>query len=89
MLAVSAQACVEEPRLVFQAATGDSNPNDMERIIGLVGLDKRRHFQEKETGTKIINRIAARMEPRPVTTDYYEKTSEPTFNATAKRRPRY
>src|SRR5687767_15791111 len=45
MLAVSAQACVEEPRLVFQAATGDSNPNNMARIVGLVGLDKRKHFQ--------------------------------------------
>jgi len=85
MLAVSAQACVEEPRLVFQAATGDSNPNNMERIIGLVGLDKRRHFQEKETGPKILNRIAARMEPRPVTTEYYEKMSVPMFNATAKK----
>ena len=42
MLAVSAQACVEEPRLVFQAATGDSNANNMERIIGLCGLDKRK-----------------------------------------------
>src|SRR6476661_5039963 len=44
MLAVAAQACVEEPRLVFQAATGDANANNMERIIGLCGLDKRRHF---------------------------------------------
>ena len=35
MLAVAAQACVEEPRLVYQAATGDSNPNNMARIIGL------------------------------------------------------
>src|SRR6476469_5131983 len=85
MLVVSAQACVEEPHLVYQAATGDSNPNNMERIIGLVGLDKRRHFQEKETGTKLLNKIAARMEPRSVTTDYYEKTSVPMFNATAKK----
>lgn len=85
MLAVAAQACVEEPRLVFQAATGDSNPNNMERIIGLVGLDKRRHFQEKETGAKVMNRIAARMEPRPVTTEYYDKASVPMFNATAKK----
>jgi long-chain acyl-CoA synthetase len=85
MLAVSAQACVEEPRLVFQAATGDSNPNNMERIIGLVGLDKRRHFQEKETGNKVLNKIAARMEPRQVTNDYYDKASVPMFNATAKK----
>jgi long-chain acyl-CoA synthetase len=85
MLAVSAQACVEEPQLVFQAATGDSNPNNMERIIGLVGLDKRRHFQEKETGNKVLNRIVARMEPRHVTNDYYDKASVPMFNATAKK----
>jgi hypothetical protein len=85
MLAVSAQACVEEPRLVFQAATGDSNPNNMERIIGLVGLDKRRHFQEKETGNKVLNRIVARMEPRPVTNEYYDRASVPMFNATAKK----
>ncbi len=85
MLAVSAQACVEEPRLVFQAATGDSNPNNMERIIGLVGLDKRKHFQEKQTGVKFLNQIVARMEPRPVTTSHFEKTSVPMFNATAKK----
>src|SRR5215210_4215757 len=41
MLAVAAEACVEEPRLVHQAATGDSNPNNMGRIVGLVGLYKR------------------------------------------------
>ncbi|HEX5875635.1 MAG TPA: AMP-binding protein [Pyrinomonadaceae bacterium] len=85
MLAVSAQACVEEPQLVFQASTGDSNPNNMERIIGLVGLDKRKHFEEKDTGVKIINKIAARMEPKPVTTSHYERTSVPMFNATAKK----
>ena len=85
MLAVSAQACVEEPRLVFQAATGDSNPNNMERIIGLVGLDKRKHYEEKDTGVKILNQIAARMEPKPVSTSHYEKTSVPMFNATAKK----
>src|SRR6201988_870938 len=85
MLAVAAQACVEEPRLVFQAATGDSNPNNMERIIGLVGLDKRRHFNEKESGVKLLNQIASRMEPRPVTTEHYEKVSVPMFNATAKK----
>lgn len=85
MLAVAAQACVEEPRLVFQASTGDSNPNNMERIIGLVGLDKRQHFEEKDAGVKILNKIAARMEPKPVTTSHYEKTSVPMFNATAKK----
>jgi long-chain acyl-CoA synthetase len=85
MLAVAAQACVEEPRLVYQAATGDSNPNNMERIIGLVALDKRRHFQEKETGVKFLNQIASRIEPRPVSTSTYERTSIPMFNSTAQK----
>jgi long-chain acyl-CoA synthetase len=85
MLAVSAQACVEEPRLVYQAATGDANANNMERIIGLCGLDKRKYFEEKETGPKILNRIAAHMEPRPVTVSKFENTSVPMFNATAKK----
>ena len=57
----------------------------MERIIGLCGLDKRRHFEEKESGVKILNRIAARMEPRPVTVSRFENTSVPMFNATAKK----
>src|ERR671915_622177 len=75
MLAVAAQACVEEPRLVHQAATGDSNPNDMRRIVGMLGLYKRKHFEEKETGFRIVNTIASHMEARPVTTSRFEKTS--------------
>lgn len=85
MLAVAAEACVREPQLVHQAATGDSNPNNMQRIIGLVGLYKRKHFQEKETGFKLINEIASRMEPRPVPTSTFEKTSVPMLNAVAKK----
>jgi len=85
MLAVTAQACVEEPKLVHQAATGDSNPNNMDRIIGLVGLYKRKHFQEKETGIKFLNNLVARMEPRPVTNSHFEKYSVPMFNSAAKK----
>jgi long-chain acyl-CoA synthetase len=85
MLAVSAQACVEEPQPVFQAATGDANANNMERIIGLCGLDKRKYFEEKDEGVKILNKIQGRMEPRPVTVSKFENTSVPMFNAAAKK----
>jgi long-chain acyl-CoA synthetase len=85
MLAVAAEACVEEPKLVYQAATGDSNPNNMERIIGLVGLYKRKHFQEKESGVKLLNELAARMEPRPVSMSHFEKTSMPMINSAARK----
>jgi long-chain acyl-CoA synthetase len=85
MLAVAAQTCVEEPRLVHQAATGDTNPNDMRRIVGLLGLYKRKHFNEKETGFKLINQIAGRMETRPVTPARFDSTSTPMVNAAAKK----
>ncbi|HKO60217.1 MAG TPA: AMP-binding protein, partial [Pyrinomonadaceae bacterium] len=85
MLLVAAEACVSEPKLVYQAATGDSNPNNMDRIVGLVGLYKRKHFKEKETGNKLINQIAARMEPRTVDTSTFEKFSVPMFNSAARK----
>src|SRR6266536_2323048 len=85
MLAVAAQACVEQPKLIHQAATGDSNPNNMDRIISLVGLYKRKHFQEKDSGFKLLNEVVARMEPRPVSTSSFEKFSVPMFNSAAKK----
>src|SRR5918994_5239390 len=85
MLAVAAEACVSDPKLVYQAATGDSNPNNMDRIVGLVGLYKRKHFLEKNTGNKTINKIAARMEPRTVDTSTFEKLSVPMCNSAARK----
>ncbi len=85
MLAVTAEALVQEPRLVYQAATGDSNPNDMRRIVGMVGLYKRKHFQAKETGFKLVNEIAARMEARPVTPSRFDKTSTPMVHTVAQQ----
>ncbi|MFN2399399.1 MAG: AMP-binding protein [Gemmatimonadaceae bacterium] len=85
LLAVAAEACVREPQLVYQAATGDSNPLDIPRVVGLTGLYKRRHLQEKETGNSIVNRIMAAMEARTVTVERFENTSTPMVNAAAKK----
>ncbi len=85
MLAVAAEACVEEPRLVHQAGTGDTNPINMRRIVSLVGLYKRKHFKEKETGLRFVNEIAARMETHTVTQERFEKTSTPMIHQAAKR----
>ncbi|HWS55347.1 MAG TPA: AMP-binding protein [Pyrinomonadaceae bacterium] len=86
MIGVAAE-CVErdEPRLVYQAATGDANPNTMERIVGLLGLYKRKHFLEKEDGFRLVNELAGRMETRPVTPSRFEATSTPMVNAAARR----
>ena len=74
----------DEPPLVFQAATGDSNPNDMKRIVGLVGLYKRQHFREKENGNSLVNRVHKMAETSPVTQKAYERTSAPMLNKLAK-----
>ncbi|MGB7208563.1 MAG: AMP-binding protein [Pyrinomonadaceae bacterium] len=74
-----------KPPLVFQASSGDSNPNDMKRIVGLVGLYKRQHFKEKETGNKIVNRLAGMVETQTVTNRTYQLASAPMLNKLAKR----
>ncbi|MBA2335646.1 MAG: AMP-binding protein, partial [Blastocatellia bacterium] len=85
ILAATMNALVDDkPPLVFQACSGDSNPNDMKRIVGLVGLYKREHFKEKETGNKLMNRFAAMIEATPVTQKTYERVSTPMLNKLAK-----
>ena len=75
----------DNPPLIFQACSGDSNPNDMKRMVGLVGLYKREYFKEKETGNKLVNSVAAMIEAAPVKQRTYELTSAPMFNKLAKR----
>jgi long-chain acyl-CoA synthetase len=85
MLAVAAQACLEQPKLVHQAATGDSNPNNMERIIGLVGLYRRQEEVKKETGLRLFREISARFEPFAVSPERFESASIPLMNKAAKK----
>ncbi len=85
ILAAAMNALVDDkPPLVFQASSGDSNPNDMKRIVGLVGLYKRQHFDEKETGNRIVNRLAGMVETQTVKQRTYELTSAPMLNKLAK-----
>lgn len=86
IIAAAMNALVDDkPPLVFQASSGDSNPNDMKRIVGLVGLYKRQHFEDKETGNKVANKLAGMVEAATVTQRTYELTSAPMLNKIAKR----
>ncbi|HXU81002.1 MAG TPA: AMP-binding protein [Polyangia bacterium] len=85
MLMVAAQACVEQPKLVHQLSSGDLNPARIGRVTTLTGLYKRRRFQDKESGNKFLNQLAARMEFRPVSFAEYEKKSLPLVNRMAGR----
>ncbi len=66
MLSIAAQTIVEEPRLVYQLCSGDSNPHKLRRIVTLLGLYKRSYFRDKKTGNRFLNAIAARMEATAV-----------------------
>ena len=81
MIMVAAQACVEQPKLVHQLSSGDLNPSRIGRVTTLTGLYKRKRFQNKETGNKFINALAARMEFRPVTYEEYDRRSHPAGQA--------
>ena len=72
-LAVAAETIVSEPRLVYQVSSGDRNPSRVERLVDLVGIYKRRHFQDKPTGMKLWNEALARMEAQAVRADRFEK----------------
>src|SRR6266478_3767425 len=85
MLTVTAQACIEQPALVHQAATGDSNPNNMERIISLVGLFRRQQELEKKDGLRLFREISARFEPFRVSPERFDATSLPMMNNAAKK----
>ena len=85
MLAVAAQACVEEPKLVYQASTGDSNPNDMERIIGLVGLFRRQEELKKSDRIRLFHELSARFEPFLVSPERFDAASLPMMNNAAKK----
>jgi long-chain acyl-CoA synthetase len=85
VLAVSAQAMVEEPELVFQVSSGDSNPSKLGRLVDLLGLYKRDHFRGKTSGSKLVNEIAARMEAQAVKPKSFEKYSLPLLHKATKK----
>ncbi len=62
IIAITAQCLVETPPLAHQVSSGDLNPLQMDRIVTMLGLFKRRHFQRKTTGNALVNELAARME---------------------------
>jgi long-chain acyl-CoA synthetase len=85
MLMVAAELIIEQPKLVHQLASGDLNPGRISRIVTLTGLYKRKRFQNKQTGNRFLNALAARMEFRPVTPEAYERNSLPLVNKVTKR----
>lgn len=84
-LAISAQTILEEPELVYQVASGDTNPSRLGRLVDLLGLYKRQHFLGRTTGSRALNKIAARMEAQAVEPESFEKYSMPLLHKATKQ----
>jgi long-chain acyl-CoA synthetase len=85
VLAVTAQAMVEEPELVYQISSGDTNPSRLGRLVDLLGLFKRKHFRGRADGHRLLNKIAARMEAQAVKPESFEKYSLPLLHKATKK----
>jgi long-chain acyl-CoA synthetase len=85
LLAITAQALVEQPALVHQLSSGDTNPARLGRLVDLLGLYKRKHFKEKKDGSRLLNEIAARMEAQSVAPDRFEKISLPMLRRATRK----
>ena len=85
VLAVTAQAMVGKPELVYQLSSGDVNPVKLGRLVVLLGLYKRKHFKEKTTGNRLLNEIAARMETRSISPEGFERFSLPILHKVTRK----
>ncbi len=84
-LAITAQAMVEEPALVYQLSSGDLNPAKLGRLVTLLGLYKRKYFKDKGTGNAVLNEVASRMEAQSVSPENFESYSLPMLHSATKK----
>jgi long-chain acyl-CoA synthetase len=79
LIAITARVMHHPERRVYQQASGDSNPFYAPRSVELVGLYRRRHFRERETGSALLNDVKSRLEPQPVSKRSFLSRSAPLF----------
>ena len=79
LIAITARALTHPERRVYQQASGDSNPFYAPRSVELVGLYRRRHYRERETGSALLNDVQSRLEPQPVSKRSFLARSAPLF----------
>jgi long-chain acyl-CoA synthetase len=79
LIAITARAVSHPERRVYQQASGDSNPFYAPRSVELVGLYRRRHYRERETGSALLNEVWSRVEPQPVSKRSFLSRSAPLF----------
>src|SRR5205814_7482526 len=80
LVALSAQACREEPALVHQLSSSDLNPFPLARTAILMGLYRRRRLGRGAGAGRLLDRIAARTDVRGIGPDAFEKFLMPAVS---------
>jgi long-chain acyl-CoA synthetase len=83
LVMATAATVAGENQQVYQLGSSDTNPLYLKRAVVLLGLHKRRYFQDRTAGNAMVNRVLARMEPIPVGKERFNRTSAPLWKGLA------
>ena len=85
LIMATAATLAGQNKQVYQLCSSDKNPFYMRRAVDLLGLYKRRYFQEREEGNSFVNALKARLEPVAVDKDTFNARSAPMWKSLAER----
>jgi long-chain acyl-CoA synthetase len=77
MIGTLAALIAARHEVCYQLCTSDANPLKTRRAGELIGLAKRRYFQNRGKGNAIVNMLQAHAEPAIVPTEQYRRWSSP------------
>lgn len=77
MIATLAALIAGRHEVCYQLCTSDSNPLKTRRAGELIGLGKRRYYNQRGKGNPILNALQARAEPAVVPVEQYQRWSSP------------
>jgi long-chain acyl-CoA synthetase len=85
MIAATAALVADRHDTCYQLCSSDINPLKTRRAGELIGLGKRRHYDERSKGNALLNLLQRHSEPAIVPVDVYDRFSSPAVVRTAKR----
>jgi long-chain acyl-CoA synthetase len=85
MIAAMAALIVRRHETCYQLCSSDINPLKTRRAGQLIGLGKRRYYDEKTRGNAVLNLLQKHAEPAIVPLETYDRFSSPAVVRTAKR----
>ncbi|MFV8750738.1 AMP-binding protein [Nannocystaceae bacterium ST9] len=85
MIAATAALIARRHETCYQLCSSDINPLKTRRAGELIGLGKRRYYDEKSRGNALVNLLHKHAEPAIVPVETYDRFSSPAVVRTAKR----